>query len=248
MNNIGLLITTCQHYFSNIKNIINNIEECKFPKKNVLIVSGQENNNTIYYENNIKIVKIDYTGLHLTGAIYICENRDEFKHIDYWILLPDTIKFTKLFYVNILKYYKTHLKNKEIHSLPFINPIIRPSMDMGIVHIKHIYNMSDYLKKIKKVQPYNKNDIIQLKRQLIYDENIILGLPAMCPNYSTKFDYLQNISIPKLFITNNNNEIIEKQLVISNNKLVNEVYLVNLYICKYQRNFLGPNVNLIMEL
>ena len=94
---IGLLITTCQHYFTNIPNII---EECNFPKENVLIVSGQENNNSIYYENNIKIVKVDYTGLHLTGVIHISENMDLYKNIHYWIILPDTIKLEKLFYVN----------------------------------------------------------------------------------------------------------------------------------------------------
>jgi hypothetical protein len=248
MSNIGLLITTCQHYFTNIPNIIKNIEECKFPKENVLIVSGQENNNSIYYENNIKIVKVDYTGLHLTGVIYISENMDSFKNINYWIILPDTIKLNKFFYVNILKYHNTYLENKEIYSLPFIHPRIRPTMDMGIVHINHIYNMSDYLNKIKKVQPYNINDIMQLKRQLIYDENTILGVSAACPNDSTKFKYINKLNpTPTIFITNNNNELIEK-IITFNDKLLNEIYFVNLDIYKYQRNFNGPNVNLIMEL
>ena len=75
-----LLITTCQHYFSNIPNVIKDIEECNFPKENVLIVSGQENENSTYYENNIKIVKVTYTGLHLTGVIYISENMDLFNN------------------------------------------------------------------------------------------------------------------------------------------------------------------------
>jgi hypothetical protein len=247
MSDLGLLITTCQHYFTNIPNIIQNIEECNFPKENVLIVSGQENNDSIYYENNIKIIKVTYTGLHLTGAIYLSENINSFKNIKYWILLPDTIKLEKLFYVNILKYYNTYLKNKEICSLPFINPRIRPTMDMGIVHINHIYNMSDYLNKIKKVQPYNANDLIQLKRQLIYDENIILGIDY-CRNRTTKFNYLNKINLyPSIFITNNNSELTETQIKL-NDKVLNEVYFVNLGIYKYQRNFNGPNVNLIMEL
>lgn len=248
MSNIGLLITTCQHYFTNIQNIIKDIEECNFPKENVLIVSGQENNNSIYYENNIKIVKVDYTGLHLTGVIYISENMDSFKNITYWIIMPDTIKLNKLFYVNILKYYNTYLENKEIYSLPFISPIIRPTMDMGIVHINHIYNMSDYLNKIKKVQPYNINDTIQLKRQLIYDENTILGLHPTVPNKSTKFNYINEINrIPTVFITNNKNKLIVKVIKL-NDKILNEVYFVDLDIYKYQRNFRGPDVDLIMEL
>ena len=248
MSNLGLLITTCQHYFTNIPNIIKNIEGCNFPKENVLIVSGQENNNSIYYENNIKIVKVDYTGLHLTGVIYMSENMDSFKNINYWIILPDTIKLDNLFYVNILKYYNTYLENKEIYSLPFIHPRIRPTMDMGIVHINHIYNMSNYLNKIKKVQPYDINDIIQLKRQLIYDENTILGLPPTFPNKSTKFNYINKLNpIPMIFITNNNNEIIEK-LITLNNKILNEIYFVYLDIYKYQRNFKGPNRKFIMNL
>ena len=123
-------------------------------------------------------------------------------------------------------------------------------MDMGILHINHIYNMSDYLNKIKKVQPYNINDIIQLKRQLIYDENTILGLPATVPNKSTKFNYinkLNTIPIPTIFIANNNNELTEK-LITLNDKLLNEVYFVYLDIYKYQRNFHGPDANLIMNL
>ena len=106
-NKLGLLITTCQHYFTNIPNVIKDIEECNFPKENVLIVSGQENNNSIYYENNIKIVNVDYTGLHLTGVIYLSENMDSFNHIKYWVILPDTIKLDKpkfryYIYLNVL--------------------------------------------------------------------------------------------------------------------------------------------------
>ena len=224
--NLGLLITTCKHYFTNIPNLLKNIEECNFPKENVLIVSGQENENSTCYENNIKIVRVNYTGLHLTGVIYLSENIDLFtsvnykhinyehinykdtnyKHINYWIILPDTVKLNKNFYINIMKYYDAYLKDKEIYSLPFIHPRVRPSMDMGIIHIKHIYNMSDYLKKIKKVEPY---DILKLKTQLIYDENTILGMFPTCPLESTKFEYINSLyTRPNKSIINQKNEII----------------------------------------
>jgi len=268
--NLGLLITTCKHYFTNIPNLIKNIEECNFPKENVLIVSGQENENSTCYENNIKIVRVNYTGLHLTGVIYLSENIDLFtsvnyeyinykhinyehinykdtnyKHINYWIILPDTVKLNKNFYINIMKYYDAYLKDKEIYSLPFIHPRVRPSMDMGIIHIKHIYNMSDYLKKIKKVEPY---DILKLKTQLIYDENTILGMFPTCPLESTKFEYINSLyPRPNKCIINQKNEIIEKKIII-NNKLCNEVYFSNIDMYKYQRNFRGPHVKLIMEL
>ena len=246
--NIGLLITTCKHYFGNIQTVIKDIEECNFPKENIVIVSGQEDENSIYYENNIKIVKVTYTGLHLTGAIYMNENRDLFNNINYWIILPDTIKLNKSFYSDILKYYDTYLKDNEIYSLPFINPNIRPTMDMGIINTKHIYNMSDYLNKIKKVQPYNINDILQLKKQLIFDENIILGLHPVSPLTSTRFNYINPLyPKPNIFIINETNELIERKLII-NNKLCNEVYFFNIGLYKYQRNFNGPSVPLVMEL
>jgi hypothetical protein len=63
-------------------------------------------------------------------------------------VLPDTIKLDKLFYVNIMKYYDTYLKDKEIYSLPFINPSIRPTMDMGILNIKHIYRIFSFLRNM----------------------------------------------------------------------------------------------------
>jgi len=245
---LGLLITTCKHYFTNIPNIIKDIEECNFPKENVLIVSGQENENSTHYDNEIKIEKVTYSGLHLTGVIYLSENLELYNNINYWIILPDTIKLNKLFYINIQKYYDMYLKDEKIYSLPFINPIIRPTMDMGIIHTNHIYNITDYLSKIKKVQPYNANDMLELKKQLIFDENIILGLTAACSSHSTRFHYMNPLyTRPNTFIINHYNELIEKRIII-NNKLCNEVYFLNIDMYKYQRNYLGLSVPLVMEL
>jgi hypothetical protein len=245
---LGLLITTCKHYFTNIPNLIKNIEECNFPKENILIVSGQEDENSTTYEDGIKIVKVDYTGLHLTGAIHICENLGLYENIDYWIMLPDTIKLGEMFYVNIMKYYDEHLKDKEVCSLPFINPKIRATMDIGIVNINHIYNISDYLNKVKKVQPYDENDVVTLKKQLIYDENAIFGLRAQFIGRAIKFQYIDpNFPKPDIFITNDKNEIIEKKMYI-NDTLCNEVHFLNVDMYKYQRNFKGPHVELVMKL
>jgi hypothetical protein len=243
---LGLLITTCKHYYSNIPNVIHDIENCKFPKENVLIVSGQEDNNSVSYTHGIKLIKVTYTGLHLTGPIYLSENK-VMNHIKYWILLPDTIQLNKNFYKNIIKYYDTYLKNKEVYSLPFINFKKRPTMDMGIVNINHIYNMNDYLHKIKKEKPYSKKDIFNLKLQLIYDENIIMGVYTHLPKKSTKFKLVNpDYPRPTMFV-HEENELIEKEVVI-NNKLCNEVYFPKLDMYKYQRNYNGPDVPLVMEL
>jgi len=105
--------------------------------------------------------------------------------------------------------------------------------------------MSDYLRKIKRVPPYNVGDILKLKTQLIYDENTILGLPAVVSQHSTKFN-IEPVH-PRTFITNNQAELIERQIMV-NAKYVNEVYFVNIDMYKYQRNFSGPGAKLVVEL
>lgn len=187
MNDLYLIINTCKPYFSNIFNIIEQINKSKFVKTNVLIISGQEESDSITYINGIKIIKVKYTGIHLTSAIYINENNNLYKNVKYWILLPDTVKFGVLFFNRINYIYNNFLNknNNIIHSLPFIDPKIRPTMDMGILHTKQILNMTDYLKKIKTFD-ITTNNLKKLKRQLIYDENIILGIDPVSKNNSTK--------------------------------------------------------------
>ena len=53
--------------------------------------------------------------------------------------------------------------------------------------------------------------------------------------------------IPTVFITNNGSELIEKVITL-NDKLLNEVYFVDLDFYKYQRNFRGAWADMIMEL
>ena len=89
-----------------------------------------------------------------------------YNNIQYWITLPDTIKVGPNFYNNILLFFNTCIKSDNIiYSIPFINPKFRQTMDMGILHIKQIQNMGNYLIKIKLNYPYSQSDIIQLKTQ-----------------------------------------------------------------------------------
>ena len=156
-----LVINTCKGYYDkNINNLLSQLNKSQFCKENIIIVSGQEDEDEIIYEDGIKIVKVRYTGTHLTATIYIQENIHEYSNINYWLILPDTIQFGENFFTNIIMYYDTYLKNNEVYSLPFINPIIRPSMDMGILHTKHIINMENYLSKIKLEPPYNKKHLL----------------------------------------------------------------------------------------
>ncbi len=242
--NLVLVINTCKNYYSNIKNIIKQINEYDFPKQNILIISGQEDKDEIFYQDNIKIIKVRYSGLHLTSVIYINENIKLYSNIKYWVLLPDTIKFGKYFFINICKYYNKYLQKENIYSLGFINPKIRQTMDMGILHTNHILNMTDYLNKIKTYQ-VDKDNLLKLKKQLIYDEDMILGLLPTCPEYSTKHN--NKILDEELikFITNDKKDLQEK---IIDQEKIKQVYFVLLDLYKFQRNFRGPNAKLIIDL
>lgn len=238
--NIGLVITTCQHYYTNIPNVINDLEICKFPKENIIIVSGQEPENTVLIENDIKIIKVTYSGLHLTGVIHIYENPNLYSNIDYWIMLPDTVKIGPAFYYKILNFFKNYVNvNVIIYSIPFINPNHRQTMDLGIIHSKQIQNMGNYLIKIKLNSPYTENDILKLKKQLIIDENLILGCPpGKCVplNLVTKFKYRYLLCEKPSFYLCHKNNINEKEIIM-NNKKINIVYLKDIDLIKYQRNY-----------
>jgi len=242
ITDLYLVITTCKNYYSNIKDLIIQLDKFDFPKEKILIISGQEDEDSIHYENNIKIIKVKYSGLHLTGCIYINENINSYPDAKYWILLPDTIKFGDNFFTNIYKIYN-ELKDNNIYSIPFINPKIRPTMDMGIVKTEHIINMGDYLNKIKTFN-IDKDNLIVLKRQLILDEDIIFGLNPRCKG-STKHNskILETKQIK--FITNELKYIEEKRI---NNNKINQVYLTLLDLYKFQRNFTGPDSKLVIEL
>ena len=82
-----------------------------------------------------------------------------------------------------------------------------------------------------------------LKKQLIYDENTMLGLRAICYQPSTKFNYLIENQSPSYFITNSNTEF---QMTIEN--AIQCVYLKNLDLYKYQQNFKGPETELVVSL
>ena len=254
MSELCLVINTCKGYYKNINGLINQINkldsEKKFPRENILIVSGQEDKDDIIYRDEIKIVKVTYTGLHLTSSIYIYENMELLKHkFKYFVLLPDTIKFGKSFFTKILKLYEETIKNSDALSLPFLNWTVRPTMDMGILHRDHVINIRDYLNKIKLCKPYDTDMLKTLKKQLIYNENIIFGLPSyFTKDKVTQFKYAFAFNASKSLspIINNNNDITEKRIA-KNDRILNRVYFKPLDLYKFQRNF-TLEAELVMEL
>jgi hypothetical protein len=248
--NIGIIINSCKQYNNAIPSLINNLLKMPINKENILIISGQEDEEEIININNIKIIKVKYSGSNLTGLIYLSENIDKYQNIDFWIFLPDTIEIGQNF-GNLITNYINNINHKEyIYTIPFINPKIRPTMDLGIYTNKHILNMKDYYQKIKTYDCSYEN-LILIKRQQIYNENISVGLSphTTIKDLATKFNYYdKNFSENKInqFLVNSHAEIIEEQLIIDNKK-INKVKFVNLDLVKIQRNFTGPDNELVIN-
>jgi hypothetical protein len=251
MSDLCLVINTCKQYYSNINNLINQIIALDvyklIPRENILIVSGQEDENSVIYQNDIKIVKVMYTGLHLTSFIYVNENINELKEkFRYFCFLPDTIQFGSYFFYLLHDFYNKYIKESNINSFPFIHWGIRPTMDIGILRHTHITNMCEYLNKVKICQPYTKDDLKNLKLKLIYCENIILGGPSYWPK-DHLFDFENKIPPNTVHpILNDKNDIIEN-IIIQNNRTINQVYFKKFDLYKFQRNFNIDN-ELVLDL
>ena len=234
-----IIITTCKQYYSkNIPLIINSIVEFNIPRKNIIIVSSQEVNNSITYKLGIKIVKVKYTAMHLTGLIYIYENLSDYKNINYFLFLPCSIEIKSRFY-RLLSEYLNVIKNENIEYTPLINYRIRPTMDIGIMTPKHILRIKNYLKKIKLEFPFSLKQLLNLKRKLIFNENIIFLIQ---PGFKESFHISKlNSNLQKnkfLFIINTKDELNEKIIYnYKENLIYNVVFLSKIDIYKYQCNF-----------
>ena len=243
LSDVCLLINTCKHYFSNIPDLLLQINQSWFPNKNVIIVSAQEDDSKTYYIDDVKIVNVPYTGLHLTSFIYINENMEQYQHIRYWIALPDTIKFGSMFFDHILNYYNYRLTTDRFQSIPLVDPYFRPTMDMGIVHSNHILRMTDYLQRIKTHET-NFDVLKVLKKQLIHDENTILGIIS---GFSERTKHnCKLLDHTQLDYISTSAEQLKERLLEGGR--INEVYFTVLDLYKYQRNFISADVDLILTL
>lgn len=244
MPDIYLLINTCKHYYSNIRDLLRQINLSWFPNKNVIIVSGQEDSFSTSFIDDVKIVRVKYTGLHLTSVIYLNEHIDLYNDVRYWVTLPDTIKFGNSFFDKLLFFYITHFESSHIQAAPFVHPYVRPTMDMGIVHRDHIMRMTNYLKKIKTNET-NLDVLKILKKQLIYDENTIFGIQSGFAEQRTKHDCVLLKHSEMAFITYNPDFLTE---TLQCDGKIQEVYFHLLDLYKYQRNFKNAEIELILTL
>ena len=244
----GLLITTNKKYYNMYINIlIKQLEIANFPKDNILIVCGQSDRESVIIDNGIKVVNVKYTGLHLTGLIYISENINKYNSINYWLALPDTVVLGKNIY-NLFLYYVWAMKQYKLEVLPIINPRLKITMDIGIFTINHICKMKEYLSRVKILNP-NKEAVHKLKIQLMYNENIIFGLHPFLKNKAT---YLHVIDTPPTkFIINDIGELKIKYTFRQdmNGKIYRskDTFVSKLDIVKIQRNYLGSGKTLLLD-
>ena len=242
MEDLLIVINTCQGYFDNIKRLVAEISSVQINNNNVLIVSGQEPEADTSCIDGVKVLKVSYTGLHHTGAIYICEHIADFPQYNYFLLLPDTIKLGPNFHAHLERYYAALGPRSHVPVMSLINPRVRPSMDMCIASKPHLVQISDYLKRIKQ-DDVSTPALVRLKRQLIFDENMILGI-GVKSRHATRFRPV--IKEGELVsIVNTRKGLRQKRI---DGGKVQEVYIIPLDLYKYQRNFKGPHTSLVLEL
>jgi hypothetical protein len=116
-------------------------------------------------------------------------------------------------------------------------------MDLGIIHTQHIINLGSYWEKIKTYD-VSQSNLLVLKKQLIYDENLILGLKPQDVAESTIFEKSEEFTNPPTIFIINDYEFISEFLI--NNNTINQIYFSQLDLYKYQKNFNGPDVPLLL--
>lgn len=239
-----IIINTCKPYFKTIVPLINEINVIdpakRFPRKNIFIISGQEDTDTESFIQDIKVIRVQYTGIHLTSFIYVSQNMTRFP-FDYFLMLPDTIHFGIDFFTRVQQFSNTLLRNNAYTCYPLIDWELRPSMDMGIVSRSHFEFMKDFLQRIKMKKPYETRSLKELKRTLIYLENAVLG--QYHPVFGDKhYDY------NKIHAISSQPNDIDENIITVQDKEINVVHIKKLDLYKYQRNFRGPNVDVVMSL
>lgn len=215
MNNCCIVINTCKQYYSNIKDLIGQINEYNFPKQNILIISGQEDIEETFFEDNIKVIRVRYTGLQLTGMIYINEHIELYNHIKYWVFLPDTIKFGKNFYSLLTKYYNEYLQKGDILSLGFISPCLYFYKDT-IAYLKNISYLTDLYLETQHIHclAHIVNPYIGQYDDVLIKQSMDMGIlhSSHIINITT---YLQKIKTYDINMENLSR--LKKQLIIDEN-------------------------------
>lgn len=235
---LGYAFSTCKSYFPSLDKLIDDIELNQFDKSKILFVSAQEDRNEKTSIRGCEVQKVTYSGLHLTPAIYLLENYQKYPQIKYWFLLPATVRIGPDFREKVEGLLR--LAGCDFSSFPVINPVIKPTMDMGIVHVDHLRKFHRFLNQIKLTQ-FTDNDLHELKQQLILMENFFLGInhPKEIQVQSKIYSEMpEGIVSPTNFMVNSNDEINTHYKKYKGKKL-KVSHFSTLNLTKYQRTHRG---------
>ena len=235
---LGYAFSTCKSYFPSIEPLIDDIESNNIDKSKVLFVSAQEDKNEKILVRDCEVQKVTYSGLHLTPAIFLSENHQLYPKTKYWFLLPATVRLGNDFHKKVQNAFCS--RGFEISSHPVINPTLRPTMDMGIVHVDHLRKFKQFFNRIK-LSKYTESDLKDLKQELILMENFILGIPypkEIQTKSSIYSEMPEDILSPTSFMVNSPHEIKTRFQKYKGKKLkISHFTPINL--TKYQRTYRG---------
>lgn len=233
---IAFLISTTQSYYDQtVTRIISEVQASGVPSSDLFIVSSQEDSDESLLHNNVKIFKVTYTAIHLTPLIHVLENFNIYEKYTHFCLLHSTSNIGATFYKK-LKNILSKLR-APIDALPFSSQSTN-TKDMGIVSRDQIASLQNYFKTIK-LEEYNPDSLLQLKKQLIFDENLIFGLKPSVPHLSTDFKLI-NCGRQLVYIDGieNNSSLIIDTIKLGDETLRRTFY-PSLDFYKYQRTFQG---------
>lgn len=239
---LAYIFSTTKSYYDKTVNRI--IKECKIsgiPPEDTIIVSSQEDSNESILINGCKVIKVKYTGIHLTPLIYILENRKSHREYTHFCLLHSTSRIGPQFYKKLTNYLNDLKKTTPFFDAMAFNTISRraQSKDMGILSYDMLRSLFNYFKKIKLIN-INPDSLLSLKKQLISDENLIFGMSASRANDATKFELIdigRRLVFKKGIEESADEESLKiKDIVLGEEKL-RESYYTSLDLYKYQRTF-----------
>jgi len=235
---LAYFIGTTKSYFDQtVGRVTKEAQLSGIPCDDLVIVSSQEDSNDCVLVNGCKVFKVTYTGIHLTPLIFLSEHLEEYSQYTHFCLLHSTSKIG-LNFRDTLSNYLNQLSS-HFDGIPLNK--VRGGLhtkDMGILSFERIYFLKNYFDKIK-LETYSAEDLLNLKKQLICDENLIFGLTPAKPAHATRFDAPID-SKPTLAhagIEDVSNLITQK--VKFNNEILLETYYPSLDIYKYQRTYNG---------
>ena len=180
---LGFLVNTCNQFKEdNIDDIIDCFEETGVDKDQILIVSGQEKEFKEETYRSVRVINVVYTAINHTALVYLSTSSLLIK-FDYWMILPETVRFGSNFTKLINFYLNTKILN--LNLLPPVVPLLNitpeknlpPSMDMGILKSDWIkYSLKDFCRHVH-IFSHDMEEIKKLKEIMILTEDFVLASP-----------------------------------------------------------------------